>query len=249
MAIEKLLLLLLMTIGQSYVMSPPNVPPANQIRAARGFVEYVPLHLALFLKVLSWSRMFFEGSVLFAVSDWCPSILSKPILHLLVPGSATPATLIAFTWLTPTFVCGTLLALSGTLLRMHSFRTLGPRFTFELAIRPSHKLVTDGIYGVVRHPSYTGALGSTIGMFLCMLDHHGVWTAWARTIVGGSASASRNTSGTAFLVCVSAATLAPIIMWINKRMDNEERMLEKNFGDEWRSWAKRVPYLLIPGVY
>ncbi|KAF9644887.1 hypothetical protein BDM02DRAFT_829359, partial [Thelephora ganbajun] len=39
-------------------------------------------------------------------------------------------------------------------LRLFSFRTLGRHFTYQLAILPSHKLVTTGPYAYIRHPSY-----------------------------------------------------------------------------------------------
>lgn len=33
------------------------------------------------------------------------------------------------------------------------------------------------------------------------------------------------------------------------RMSIEDRALKEKFGSEWAEWARRVPYLLIPGVY
>ena len=40
---------------------------------------------------------------------------------------------------------------------------LGRRFSGLVAIQPEHTLVTTGIYGVLRHPSYLGALIFSLG--------------------------------------------------------------------------------------
>jgi len=32
------------------------------------------------------------------------------------------------------------------------------------------------------------------------------------------------------------------------RSGHEDEALRKKFGDEWDSWAKKVPYSIIPGV-
>ena len=36
---------------------------------------------------------------------------------------------------------------------------------------------------------------------------------------------------------------------LNGRMNRGNAMLENNFGEEWRAWAKRVPCQMVPGVY
>nr|PIL96345.1 isoprenylcysteine carboxyl methyltransferase (icmt) family protein [Toxoplasma gondii COUG] len=72
---------------------------------------------------------------------------------------------------------GLLLACGGLLLRLCAFATAGRNFTHQIATtrRPSHALVTRGVYGVYRHPAYTGwfywAVGSqvAIGNVVCML--------------------------------------------------------------------------------
>ena len=49
--------------------------------------------------------------------------------------------------------------------------------------------------------------------------------------------------------CMCMTGLGLLWGFIRARMDNEDAMLEKNFGEEWRAWTKKVPYRLIPGVY
>lgn len=54
---------------------------------------------------------------------------------------------------------------------------------------------------------------------------------------------------TSVWACVWATALGMLYVVSNKRMNKEDAMLEKNFGEEWRAWAKTVPYRLVPGVY
>lgn len=79
------------------------------------------------------------------------------------------------------FLLGAALAVAGGWLRVACFRALGSLFTFELTIHPTHKLITNGPYGHVRHPSYTGVyatlLGSSIVMFAPSAWLHEAWLA------------------------------------------------------------------------
>jgi protein-S-isoprenylcysteine O-methyltransferase Ste14 len=43
---------------------------------------------------------------------------------------------------------------------------LGDRFSGLVAIQPGHRLVTRGIYGVIRNPSYLGLLVNSLGWSL-----------------------------------------------------------------------------------
>ena len=153
----------------------------------------------------------------------------------------------------PAFLVGTLLTLAGGLLRAHCFHALGSRFTFELSIRPAHALVTDGVYGVVRHPSYTAILALAVGWLLCVLDRRGcVVSLFAGLDPSQASGPGRDGSGhavVAVLTGVWVTLLGILFVTLSKRMDKEDAMLEKNFGEEWRAWAKKVPFRLVPGVY
>ncbi|OJT07085.1 hypothetical protein TRAPUB_2117 [Trametes pubescens] len=56
--------------------------------------------------------------------------------------------------ITPTFVVGSTLAVSGGLTRLWCYRTLGRFFACELSVQDGRKLVTSGPYAIIRHPSY-----------------------------------------------------------------------------------------------
>lgn len=112
---------------------------------------------------------------------------------------------------------GVALMLGGGLLRLWPVHVLGNRFSGLVAIQPDHKLVTTGIYKVIRNPSYLGMLVTTLG-----------WVLAFRSGVG--------------LVLV-ACLLVPLVA----RMNAEERMLRSHFGSEYEAYLARtwrlIPYL------
>ena len=76
---------------------------------------------------------------------------------------------------------GVVLFAVGGALRIWPVFVLGRRFSGLVAIQPGHTLVTSGVYGVIRHPSYLGllvyllgwglAFRSGVGMLLTALHH------------------------------------------------------------------------------
>jgi len=83
-----------------------------------------------------------------------------------------------------------------------------------------------------------------------MLDRQGVVMSLMAPVVGsGGDSDDGQAALTAALTCVLATSLCMLCLVFTKRMNKEDAMLEENFGEAWRAWAKRVPYRLVPGVY
>jgi len=58
---------------------------------------------------------------------------------------------------------GVALFAAGGLLRIWPVFVLGRRFSGLVAIQPGHRLVTSGVYGIIRHPSYLGLLVNSLG--------------------------------------------------------------------------------------
>lgn len=84
-----------------------------------------------------------------------------------------------------------------------------------------------------------------------MLDRRGwvvgVCEGWIQTSSGGGTGTG---SGTVMVLTgVWVTALAMMCVVANKRMSKEDAMLEENFGEAWRAWARRVPCRLVPGVY
>jgi protein-S-isoprenylcysteine O-methyltransferase Ste14 len=58
---------------------------------------------------------------------------------------------------------GALLYAAGGVLRLAPVFVLGRRFSGLVAIQPEHRLVSSGLYGVIRHPSYLGLFVLSLG--------------------------------------------------------------------------------------
>jgi protein-S-isoprenylcysteine O-methyltransferase Ste14 len=106
----------------------------------------------------------------------------------------------------------------GGALRIWPVFVLKNRFSGLVAIQPGHTLVTDGIYGVIRHPSYLGLLINSLG--------------WALAFRSGAG------------MLLTAALLLTLL----GRIRAEEKLLEDQFGDEYRSYRARTSRL-IPGLF
>ncbi|HEY1815149.1 MAG TPA: isoprenylcysteine carboxylmethyltransferase family protein [Kofleriaceae bacterium] len=98
----------------------------------------------------------------------------------------------------------------GGALRIAPVYVLGKRFSGLVAIQKDHQLVTDGIYRVIRNPSYLGVL----------------------VMVGGWALAFRSVLG-----LVLAALLVPPLV---ARMTSEEALLAKHFGAAYDAYRART---------
>jgi len=139
--------------------------------------------------------------------------------------------------LNPRFVSGTFLTALASLLRLSSFKSLGHHFTYQLAILPSHKLVTTGPYAYIRHPSYIALPFIILGCALSFTSQGTVLRGWI-----GESSADR--------VVLSVLTGMLYVGWrFVKRAEIEDHVLKEEFGKEWEEWARVVKYRFIPGLY
>jgi len=143
----------------------------------------------------------------------------------------------------PHFLLGTALILIGAFIRVYCIRTLGRFFTFELSLRKDHHLLTSGPYSLVRHPSYTGIIFVVSGLLLCHFNPQSWLVACSGLLPVKRQLVSRA------LAAISAGIVSMMTYGLTKRMQKEDRMLEQRFGEEWRTWARKVPYCLIHGIY
>jgi protein-S-isoprenylcysteine O-methyltransferase Ste14 len=109
---------------------------------------------------------------------------------------------------------GVVLFALGCVLRLWPVFVLGDRFSGLVAIQPGHTLVTTGIYGTIRHPSYLGLLVSVVG--------------WAL--------AFRSAAG----LMLTALLVPPLVA----RIHAEERLLGEQFGPEYEAYRARTSRLL-----
>jgi len=109
---------------------------------------------------------------------------------------------------------GVILSAVGGALRIYPVFVLGRRFSGLVAIQPGHTLVTSGIYGTIRNPSYLGLLISLVG-----------WSLAFRSGVG---------------LLLTALIVPPLIA----RIHAEERLLRSQFSAEYDAYCARTARLV-----
>ena len=140
---------------------------------------------------------------------------------------------------TTPFIIGSILLILQGLIRDQSYRALGHLYTFEFTLRKDHKLVTNGPYSVVRHPSYAGGVIGIVGMFMCQFSR-GTWmreSGVLGTILGKVAVGV----WVFFEVVRRSVAVA--------RASREDDVLKTEFGSVWMDWSQNVPYMFFPGIY
>jgi len=115
-------------------------------------------------------------------------------------------------------VVAILLAIASIWMVLTAVRTLGEQWSLSARLIDGHRLITSGPYRLVRHPIYTGIFGLALATGL-------VLTRWIPFGVG-----------------IFFLALGTVI-----RVRVEERLLREQFGNEFETYARRVP-AVIPGV-
>lgn len=114
---------------------------------------------------------------------------------------------------------GLLMIIIGMIIRFISILTLGKLFTVDVTIRNNHKIKKDGLYRLIRHPSYTGSILSFIGFGFSLNN----WIS---------------------LLIISI----PVTIVMLYRIKIEENLLIEQFGAEYQEYIKKT-YRLIPWIY
>lgn len=109
---------------------------------------------------------------------------------------------------------GVVLFALGGALRIWPVFVLRHRFSGLVAIQPGHTLVTTGIYGVIRHPSYLGLLINSLG--------------WSLTFRSGLG------------VLLTVLLIPPLLA----RIHAEENLLHLEFGDEYTAYRSHTSRLI-----
>lgn len=116
-------------------------------------------------------------------------------------------------------IAGMVVMAIGIVVRSTAIVQLGRFHTPNVAVRKDHQLKQTGLYGLVRHPSYLGALIAYLGLGLAL----GYW--------------------------LSVAAIIGIIPGLYLyRIHEEDAAMLAAFGDAWRAYCVRTRRL-IPWVY
>lgn len=117
------------------------------------------------------------------------------------------------------YISGVIIMFLGLLLRAYAVHRLGSMFTPTVQIQSSHKLITEGPYRSLRHPSYSGAWIAFIGGALVFDSWIGVVTVLI-------------TMGIAYYV----------------RIKIEEKELKAYFGNAYEEYSAST-YAIIPFIW
>ena len=109
---------------------------------------------------------------------------------------------------------GVTLYAAGGALRLYPVFVLGNRFSGLVAIQAGHTLVTNGVYRVIRHPSYLGLITIMVG-----------WGLAFRSWIG----------------LLLAVLVIPVLV---ARIRAEEALLQEHFGAEYDAYRARTSRLI-----
>jgi protein-S-isoprenylcysteine O-methyltransferase Ste14 len=186
----------------------------------RRFFSYSPLTtVAIVTIALGFAALFSEGHIGSGVREdrfnrWVIAALGVlGVLDAYLPAYTDRIDFLTYggegvRWL------GVLLYTAGGVLRLAPVFVLGRRFSGLVAIQPEHRLVTSGLYGIIRHPSY-------LGLFVLMLG----WGLAFRSGVG---------------VVIAVLSLGVLL----GRIQAEERLLSETFGVEYDAYRARTSRLI-----
>lgn len=232
----KVAALILTVVGYRFAITAPNPPPTKNDKLTEttfferyirelGFITHVPPALLLLIQclVISFQEVQAGDQDQQLISRICP-----------VPSAVNLKTLstLDITAISLIFIAG--------LLRRWCFLTLGKLFTYEITIRPNHKLVTSGPYGFVRHPGYTCSILAMAGMVILFVFSPNVYLQ-ACGITKISTAVKCITWGWGIWVAYACKRIA-------ERSDIEDSNLRRVFGNEWEEYARRVPRKFVPGL-
>ncbi len=114
-----------------------------------------------------------------------------------------------------TFLGGAALALAGVALRVWAIRILGKFFTFQVGIRPDHRIVRGGPYRWIRHPAYAGSVMTLLSVSLSNAFSLGL-----------------------------VVSVVMIVMVYGLRIPNEEAALVRHFGEPYRLYMEQTKRLI-----
>ncbi|HUP07132.1 MAG TPA: isoprenylcysteine carboxylmethyltransferase family protein [Caldimonas sp.] len=109
---------------------------------------------------------------------------------------------------------GAAVTLCGLLFAMQARHRLGRNWSGTVTVKQDHELVTDGPYGIVRHPIYSGLLAAFIGSALALGEWRGI------------------------------LSVALVLIAFARKIRLEERWMQERFGDAYVRYRQHVPALL-----
>lgn len=114
------------------------------------------------------------------------------------------------------------LMIDAVVLRVSAMGKLKEQFTRTIRIeKGKDKLITDGVYAIVRHPGYAANLIMFVNYYYL---------------------------ATGSFICIAFFLVLFYLNW-NRRMNNEEQMMIQHYGDEYKKYMTVTKYRVLPYVY
>jgi protein-S-isoprenylcysteine O-methyltransferase Ste14 len=117
------------------------------------------------------------------------------------------------------FVIGSILALTGLIIRVTSIMTLKQQFTYTVTKIENHELIETGLYKKIRHPGYLGQLIIFLGISTCLSN-------WISILL----------------------MIIPVLLGYLNRINVEEKFMVEQMGQKYIDYQKRTKRL-IPLIY
>ncbi|KAL4250133.1 Protein-S-isoprenylcysteine O-methyltransferase [Abortiporus biennis] len=240
-------------------LSPPN-PPAlkKQCVARRTVFEKCILWVTFITKAMVW--MFTLADALATYTAYSRAVQAWDVNDTIQ--SNIPRTPSSFIQSIPCFCPATSTTSNTTTSLPYSSPSillssalLSPSPLLVLGSLMKHRLVIEGPYSYVRHPSYTGVYLTLLGGTLVGLAP-GSWvtTCWLLPSMNFSSSIP----ALRYLGIGQILVFAFVIFWCVKvyyamrstyrRLFIEDQELQKVFGKTWDSYAQRVQWRVLPGI-
>ncbi len=151
--------------------------------------------------------IFWIAFAIWVVPEWIGAMYQRPGANAQIHDRGSQIVLLGSLWLgialafsLPTFLpaatitwhrtflffSGIALMLAGVALRWYAIRVLGRYFTRAVAVQPGQPVVQAGPYRYIRHPSYSGALLTMVGLGLTMTNWAGLAALLVCSLIGYS---------------------------------------------------------------
>jgi protein-S-isoprenylcysteine O-methyltransferase Ste14 len=117
------------------------------------------------------------------------------------------------------FVIGSILAVTGLIIRVTSILKLKQQFTYTVTKIENHELIETGLYKIIRHPGYLGQLIIFLGISTCLSN-------WISILL----------------------MIIPVLLGYLNRINVEEKFMVKHMGQKYIDYQKRTKRL-IPTIY
>jgi len=146
-----------------------------------------------------------------------PPNLAALILVLIILGVFNVGTLTELykTKLNSYRIGGLIIFVVFSWIQIWSYKLLGSSYSQDIIIQKNHKIITSGIYKIIRHPQYLSQILSDLGAAIALLSY----------------------------IALPFVLLLEIPLFIMRAM-LEEKLLMKHFGEEYLSYKNKSGFMI-----